>query len=102
MTSKTKIRHEVECLRRLNELTPVYEELLQFLKAESLLSSEQLKVIRLSPEIDRAKLLQEELDHLAKDSKIQLLAYEWSILPTEVIRITVITDKTHREFVAEV
>jgi hypothetical protein len=67
---------------------------------EYLLSKEELKIIKSSPE--QGKLLQAKLASLSAERKIQLLEFEWSILPTERIRINVVTDRGFKEFTAEV
>lgn len=93
-------KREIECLRRLQELSPMFEELCSFLLQEYLLSKEEYKVIRSSPE--QARMLQAKLAFLSEERKIQLLEYEWTLLPVERIRITLITDTGHKEFGAEV
>ena len=94
------IKREVECLKRLQELSPVYDELIQFLLQEYLISKEELKVIKNSPE--QGRLLQAKLALLSEERKLQLLEFEWVILPTERIRINVVTDRGFKEFSAEV
>lgn len=93
-------KREVECLKRLQELTSTFEELAQFLVQEYLLSKDELKTIRNSPE--QSRLLQAKLAQLKNDRKLQLLEFEWTILPVERICITLVTDSGHREFTAEV
>jgi hypothetical protein len=93
-------KHEIECLKRLQELSPVYEELISFFMQEYLLSKEELKTLKDSP--NQGKLLQAKLASLSEERKIQLLEYEWTILPTERIKISVVTDTGFREFTAEV
>ena len=95
-------KREIECIERLHQLTPTYEELLQFLLQEFLLSREELNTIHASPEIDRAKLLHAKLTVLSKERHLQLLEYEWTLLPVERIRITLVTATGHRELSAEV
>jgi hypothetical protein len=93
------VKREVECLQRLHQLTPTYEELLQFLEQELLMTREELKAVRASPE--QAKLLQARLALLSRDRKLQLLEYEWALLPVERIRITLVTNNTMKEIQAE-
>lgn len=93
-------KREVECIKRLQQLTPMYEELLAFLVQEYLLSKEELKAIKNSP--DQGKLLQAKLALLSEERKIQLLEFEWSILPVERIKINIVTDRGFKEFLAEV
>lgn len=93
-------KREIECLKCLQELTPVYDEIIQFLLQEYLLSKEELKVIKGSP--DQGKLLQAKMALLVEERKLQLLEFEWSILPVERIKVTVVTDRGFKEFLAEV
>lgn len=93
-------KREIECLKRLQALTPVYEELIQFLDQEYLLSKEELKVIKNSP--DQGRLLHAKLILLSEERKLQLLEFEWVILPTERIKINLVTDRGFKEFAAEV
>ena len=89
MNKKTK--REVECLQHLHNHTPVFEEIIQFLGKEYLLTAEELKAIRTSPE--KAKLLQGHLAHLSQNRTLQLLEYVWEILPVERIRITIVSNQ---------
>jgi hypothetical protein len=92
-------KREVECLKRLQELSPVYDELIAFFVQEYLLSKEELKIIRNSP--NQGKLLQTKLASLSEERRVQLLEYEWIILPAERIKISIVTDRGFKEFVAE-
>ena len=93
-------KREVECLRRLQELSPVFEELKAFLGQEYLLSKEELRIIGVA--LDQARLLQVKLASLSDERKIQLLEYEWTLLPVERIRLTLVTATGFKEFLAEV
>lgn len=93
-------KREVECLKRLQQLSPVYEELIAYLVQEFLLSKEELKVIKSSPE--QGRLLQAKLATLSEERKIQLLEYEWTLLPTERIKVNLVTDTGFKEWSAEV
>lgn len=96
----SKTKREVDCLKRLQELTPIFDELLLFLLQEYMLTKEELKAIKQSPE--QVKLIHTKLATLSEERKIQLLEYEWSVLPVERIRITLVTPSGHKEFLAEV
>jgi len=93
-------KREIECLNRLQELSPMYENLVQFLVQEHLMSKDELLVIKGAPE--RARLLQAKLATLSEGRQIQLLEYEWNLLPVERILITIVSNAGHREFIAEV
>jgi hypothetical protein len=91
-----KIRREVECLNRLQVLNNSYDDILAFLFSENLVTREDIRVIRSSPDI--GKLLQLTMAKLSKESKLQLLEYTWEILPVERIKILIVTDRNNREF----
>lgn len=93
------VKREIECLKRLEELSSAYEALLQFLSQERLIEALELKEMRASPET--AKLLQQKLSLLAKGGQLQLLTYEWALLPTELIKLTLVTQNNIKEITAE-
>ena len=93
----SKIKREVECLNRLQELTGQLEDILSFLKQENLVDDNQIKSVKLSA--DHPKEIRGILQDLKVRQKLQLLQYEWSVLPVENITITVITDRNQKEFI---
>lgn len=94
MTSKMK--REIECLSRLQGLTSQLEDILMFLKLEGLVDDNQMKTIKMSA--DHPKEVQAILRDLQVRDKLQLLQYEWSVLPVENILITIITERNSKEF----
>jgi hypothetical protein len=92
-----KTRKEIECLNRLQELTQQRDNILQFLLSENLIDSAKVAYVRQSP--DSNKELQYSLKDLQTAQKLQLLEYEWTILPVENIRLYIITDRSQMEFV---
>jgi hypothetical protein len=87
---------EIESLARLNELISAYDSILEFLLAENLISREEVKAIKSSSETP--KVLHTKLAHLSKTLKLQLLEYEWVVLPLERVKITIVTDRDSKEF----
>lgn len=92
-----KTKREIDCLTRLQSLTGQLDDILDFLKLEDLINDGEIKFIRNSS--DKAKEVQIFLKDLQVRQKVQMLMYEWSILPIENISITIITDKNQREFI---
>jgi len=72
------------------------DNILAFLQGESLASKEEIKTIRSSP--DSAKAIWYLLAGLSAGGKLQLLEYEWQMLPVERIRIHIVTDRNNQEF----
>lgn len=91
-----KTRREIECLNRLHTLNPTFDDMFAFLFQENLISREYIKEAKASPDI--GKVLQGKLTELSKESKFQLLEYEWTILPVERIKILIITDRNQKSF----
>lgn len=89
-------RREIECIARLQSLDSSVENILVFLLGEGLVSKEQIKTVKGSP--DLAKDVQKLLAGLSQTGKLQLLEYEWHILPVERIRIHIVTDRNNQEF----
>lgn len=92
----SKAVDEINCLKRLNERTHQLDDILMFLKQEEIIGDNEPRVVRQSA--DKEKELYKLLNSLKKTNKVQLLQYEWSILPVENIRIHIITDRNQREF----
>ena len=92
-----KTRREIECIARLQQLGGSCDDILEFLIGENLVLKEEARVLRLNPEV--AKAMQLMLSNLQRSGKLQLLEYEWTILPVERIKIHIITDRANREFV---
>lgn len=89
---------EVACIRRFDKLDggSTTAELLTFLSAEKLISDVELNEFKLSA--DRPQWLRDKVNSLKNANKIQLLEYEWTLLPVERIKITVVTDSTMKTF----
>ena len=93
----SKTTKEINCLQRLQDTTGQLEDILQFLKLENLVDDGQLKTIHMAA--DHAKEVQAILRKLQSASKVQMLVIEWSVLPVENIRISIVTDRNHKEFI---
>jgi len=89
-------RKEIECIARLQQLGSNVDNILTYLFNESLISKDDIQVIRRSP--DSYKDIQLLLAKLSASGKLQLLEYEWVVLPVERIKIHLVTDKSSEEF----
>jgi len=89
-------RKEIECIARLQQLGSNVDNILTYLFNESLISKDDIQVIRRSP--DSYKDIPLLLAKLSASGKLQLLEYEWVVLPVERIKIHLVTDKSSEEF----
>jgi hypothetical protein len=81
---------------RFQDRTQNLSEIIEFLKNEKLISDAQIKAIKQGS--DFCKEVQNILHLLQGNEKLQLLEYEWNILPTEHIKILIVTDRAQRDF----
>jgi len=94
----SKFGRQIECLARLETMNPgIHDAMLEFLKEESLMTKGDCRAIISGSEVSKA--LHTYLASLASANKIQLLSYEWSILPVELIKVTIVTDRSQKEFI---
>jgi hypothetical protein len=91
-----KTRREIECLDRMMQLHGSLDELLAFLQAESLMTADDIRVFKLNAE--QPKTLQKKLSLMSLEGKLQLLEYEWTLLPVERIKILIVTNRNSKEF----
>lgn len=93
MSTKT---NKILCLQRLQDATGQLPDILEFLKQEQLVDDLQMKSVKQSP--DYAKDIFHILNDLQVRNKLQLLEFEWNVLPVENILLTIITERNQREF----
>ena len=92
-----RLKHDkVDCLQRYGALTNGLQDLVEFLMSEGLLSKELLREINSSQNV--SKEIEQLLFELQTNGKLQLLEYDWSILPVERIKILIVTNKLTKEF----
>lgn len=89
-------KREVECLKRLNDLTGQIEDILLFLKEEKLIGDVSIKTVKNSP--DRPREVQSILNGLRDTGKLQLVEYKWILLPVETITLFLVTDSNTKQF----
>ncbi len=90
------VTNQILCLQRLQDTTGQLDDILQFLKLEGLIDDVQMKSVRMGS--DHAKEMQQILRDLKASNKLQLLVYEWNVLPVENILINIITERNSKEF----
>lgn len=92
----SKANVEIRCLERYKELTGAFDDLFTFLLEENIITKDDIKTVQ--REAYQPKVMQGLLARLKGQNLIQLLEYEWNILPIERIKILVVTDRNSREF----
>lgn len=90
-----KTNHEIQCLARLDELLSTNETIVEFLVSEGLMQKDERKAMMAGSDI--AKALQLFLAKM-KGKQLQLLEYEWILLPEERLKVTIVSDRNNKEF----
>jgi len=89
-------KREIDCLERLQDKSGSIDDIMSFLVEEKLMDLDLAKKVKQSS--DEAKELHAYLKSLSKTDKIQLLEYEWVILPVEIIKINLVTNRNNKQF----
>lgn len=87
---------EIECLARLFKLTNCYEDFVDHLLDEKILSADRITDLKL--ELNKPKFLYETLKEAEKEDKLLLLSFDWALLPVERIRVRLVTTRNSRDF----
>ena len=95
MQTETK-KQEIECLNRIMAVNGSLDDLMSFLIDEKLLDRVDVRSIKTSS--GPAKELQRVINTLKCSEKLQLVEYEWVILPNERVKLTLISDRATKEF----
>ena len=74
------------------------EEILEFLSDEKIIPRTQIQDVLLSNHNTHAGQLASILDNAVKEEQLQLVDYEWSILPVEKMCLTIVSNSTKKEF----
>ena len=88
---------KTECLMRLMNLnSSMYEEICDWLVYNKFTT--KLDVNQNTREKEKAELIYNSLRTAEKEERLQLISYEWQILPLEQIKIICITMTEQKEF----
>ena len=86
---------QIQCLNRLIKFTSCYETILDFLEQEKVITKEDLH----RGDKDQAFHLLSLIEKGKKDESLLLVAYEWTLLPTEHINVTMTSRMMTKEFI---
>jgi hypothetical protein len=90
------LNRRIECILRLINREESYVNVVSWLIDNKITTLQEAKGP--TREQEKAEFLYNAFKKGVEMEKIQLLDYEWSILPLEQIRITCITDREKKEF----
>jgi hypothetical protein len=85
---------KIQFLIRLNQLSYCFEDIVEFLKAEKCMS--EMAISNLKGKTNEVKA--QEIYLALTDPKFLLVSWDWSILPTEILKLTIVTPNSVKEF----
>lgn len=89
-------QREIDCIARLFHINPQMDEMLEFMLQEHIIDAEELPFIK--REVDKPKYIYFALNKAKAKGLIHLLDFEWTLLPVERIKITLVTNSATKEF----
>lgn len=90
------LNKKIECILRLIKKEESYVDIVNWLIEQRITTLQDAK--GQTRDQEKAEFLYYSLKKGVEMEKIQLLDYEWSVLPLEQIKITCITDREKKEF----
>ncbi len=92
------MRKKIECLERLFALLKCKVELLEFLKEEKVINDDQMQGLLSSHHSGHSTRIATILEDASKSEKLQLVDYEWTILPVELVKLSIVSHNSKKEF----
>ena len=87
---------KIECIKRLLKKNSAYNEMCEWFLEQKLTTDQEINsYTRLD---ERAQFIFNILEKANEDSNFQMVDWEWSILPLELIKITCITHRDVKVF----
>ena len=89
---------QIEFLNRLFKLLQCRQDILEFLVEEKVLPQVAVQDILHQQHTTHAAQIATLLDNAVKEDQLQLVDYEWTILPVERLCLTIVSNNTKKEF----
>src|SRR5688500_4941067 len=96
------MKRKIEFLDRLFKQLKCRQEILDFLKSEKLVNDDLVQRILHDNHQTHSTTIASLMEQLQKEDKLQLVSYEWTVLPTELLKLTLVTPLCKREWVYSV
>jgi sulfur carrier protein ThiS len=92
------MRKQIEMMNRLFDTLKCRNEILQFLKDEKLINDDTMQAILHDHHTQHATKIAGLLAELQQAEKLQLVDYEWRILPKELVKLTIVSKNAKKDF----
>jgi hypothetical protein len=92
----TTISNKIRCLLRLREFKPsLFIDMRDFLVGNKLVNADSISTTNPT---ECATQLFIAINKLLEEDKVSLFDFSWQVLPTEIIKVSILTDRELREF----
>lgn len=92
------MQRKIDCISIILNKTECLDSFVSFLKDEKLIDDGFINKLRNSPSIHIPNMLYEVIKEAEESEKIQLVHYQWTILPLMSAYITITTNKDIKSF----
>jgi hypothetical protein len=89
---------KIECLDILFKKLHCGSQLLEFLRDEHIIDNNLMARIIHEQSSAHSSAIFSLLENLQKENKVQLVDYQWTILPKEFIQLTIVTSNARKDF----
>lgn len=94
--SSSRVLRKLKALEIINSKSVHALDMADYLFKDRVITSAQMEEIKTSN--SRSESLLRALESASKEGRVQLLDYEWQILPTQRVVVTIVTDSGIKEF----
>lgn len=92
------MRKRIDMLNRLFDTLKCRNDILQYLKDEKIIDDNLMQAILHEHHTQHATRIAGMLDELQRAEKLQLVDYEWQILPKELVKLTLVSKTSKKDF----
>ena len=89
----------IEALNRLFAVLNCRTDILQHLKDEKLITDDVMQTLLNEHHTTHAPKIASLLSEMQKSEKLQLVDYEWTILPKEYLKLTIVSRNSKKEWI---
>jgi hypothetical protein len=93
------MRKKIDCMSRLFDLLKCRNDILEYLREEKLITDDTMQGILHEHHSGHAAKIVSMLAEFQKEDKLQLVDYEWTILPKELVQLTVVSRNNKKVWV---
>ena len=96
------MRKKIEFLDRLFKVLHCRNDILEYLKVQKLIDDNTMQALLHEQHTTHSTRIAGLLEGLVAEERVQLVSYEWTVLPKELMKLTIVTDTDKKEFVYSV